>query len=158
MPRAAVISATGNIVFLGATATGSVRGSWRLPAGTSILPPLINIECSSLEDPPFFGATPGQQLTCAKGFADDFTNLSLTIDGIQVGDPSRLRVRSEPFQFSPVDGNIFGLPAGTGGSVSDGYWAVIGPLAPGDYDVVASGSDPSDPPFTTNIRYHLHVV
>ena len=43
--------------------------------------------------------------------------------------------------------------------MSDGYWALIGPLAPGDYDVAASGTlpDPSEP-FITNISYRLHVV
>ena len=56
-----------------------------------------------------------------------------------------------------MNGNLFGIRAGTGGSVTDGYWALIGPLAPGDYDVVASGSyTPFS--FTTNIKYHLHVV
>jgi hypothetical protein len=149
----------GDVVFLGATATGSVSGSCTLAAGTSVLLPLINVECSSLEAPPFFGANPGQRLICAKRFADEFTDLSLTINGVAVGNLHRLRVRSQPFEFSPVSGNTFGIPAGTGGSVSDGYWALIGPLAPGDYEIVASGSVPTpDGPFTTDIVYDLHVV
>jgi hypothetical protein len=149
----------GDVVFLGATATGTVSGSCTLAAGTSVLLPLINVECSSLEDPPFFGANPGQRLVCAKRFADQFTDLSLTINGVTVGNLRRLRVRSQPFEFSPVSGNVLNLPPGTGGSVSDGYWALIGPLAPGDYDVVASGSAPNPPGvFTTNITYDLHVV
>ena len=132
---------TGKVVFLGATGTGTVNGSCTLHAGTSVLLPLINVECSSLEESPSSGATRVNDSVCAKGHADQFTNLSLTINGVAVSNPSRLRVRSQPFEFSPVAGNIFpGLPAGTGGSVSDGYWALIGPLAPGDYDVVASGT------------------
>jgi hypothetical protein len=150
---------TGNVVFLGATFTGSVSGSCTLRAGTSVLLPLINIECSSLEDPPFFGRNPGQRLVCAKTFADNFTNLSLTINGVAVSNPTRLRVRSQPFEFSPVTGNVFRIPAGTGGSVSDGYWALVGPLAAGDYEIFASGTfpDPSGD-FTTNITYRLHIV
>lgn len=148
---------TGNVVFLGATATGSVSGSCTLRAGASVFLPLINVECSSLEAEPFFGRNPGQRLVCAKGHADQFTNLRLTINGVAVSNPSRLRVRSQPFEFSPVADNIFGLPVGTGGSVSDGYWALIGPLAPGDYEVVASGRYPLFD-FTTNLTYHLHVV
>jgi hypothetical protein len=65
-----------HVVFLGATAGRSVSRSCTLPAGTSILVPLINIECSSLEPPPFFGATPAERRTCAEGFADAFTALS----------------------------------------------------------------------------------
>jgi hypothetical protein len=149
---------TSGIVFLGATATGSVNGSCTLTAGTSILLPLINIECSSLEQEPFFGATPNQRRVCAKRFADDFSTFVLTINGVSVlGNPTRLRVQSGPFEFSPVNGNIFGIPAGTGGSASDGYWALIGPLAAGDYDIFASGTFQNGA-FTTNIAYRLHVV
>jgi hypothetical protein len=148
---------TGTIVFLGATATGTVDGSCTLRAGTSVLLPLINIECSSLDAPPFRAENPGQQLVCAKRFADEFTDLVLMINGVQVNNLSRLRVRSQPFQFSPVKDNLFGIGAGTGGSVSDGYWALIGPLAVGDYVVFASGTYPPFG-FTTSITYHLHVV
>ena len=93
---------TGKVVFLGATATGTVSGSCTLRAGTSVLLPLINVECSSLEEDPFDGRNPGQRLLCARGHADQFTNLSLTINGVAVSNPSRLRVRSQPFEFSPV--------------------------------------------------------
>ena len=41
--------------------------------------------------------------------------------------------------------------------MSDGYLALIGPLAPGDYVVAASGTYPFFE-FTTDIRYRLHVV
>jgi hypothetical protein len=128
----------------------------------SIVVPLINIECSSLEDPPFFGAIPAERRACADGFADDFTDLFLTINGDPVGHLSRLRVQSQPFAFSPVAGNIFGIPAGTGGSVSDGYWALIGPLGAGTYDIAFGGSyQPAldEPPvFGTDTTYHLTVV
>jgi hypothetical protein len=148
---------TGKVVFLGATPTGTVSGSCTLRAGSSVLLPLINVECSSLEMDPFYGRNPGQRLVCAQGHADQFTDLSLVINRVAFRNPSSLRVRSQPFEFSPIAGNVFGLPAGTGGSVSDGDWALIGPLAPGDYDVVASGTYPLFE-FTTNLTYHLHVV
>jgi hypothetical protein len=146
------------VVFLGANSGGSVTRSCTLPAGTSILVPLINVECSRLEPPPFFGATPAERRACAAGFADQFTDLFLTINGVPVGgDLSRFRVQSQPFAFSPVDGNLFGpIPTGTGGSVSDGYWALIGPLAPGTYDVSFGGSFSGTPLVDTT--YHLTVV
>jgi|1186.fasta_scaffold414832_2 hypothetical protein len=150
------------VVFLGATTGGPASRSCTLRAGTSVLVPLINIECSSLEPAPFFGATPAARRACAKGFADDFTGLFLTINRVPIGDLSRLRVESQPFGFSPVAGNLFGTPAGTGASVSDGYWALIGPLARGTYDLSFGGSyqdDPTQPPaFGTDTTYHLTVV
>ena len=123
--------------------------------------PLINIECSSLEvDTPFFGATIAARRACATGFADAFTGLVLEIDGVAVGHLTRLRVPSPPFVFSPVEDNAFGIPAGTGGSASDGYWALIGPLARGTYHVHFGGSYPLPPvgPFTTDTTYALTVA
>ena len=141
------------VVFLGATSGGVVSRSCTLAAGTSILVPLINVVCSG----PVDGRTPAEWSACAKGFADDFIPLFLTINGVAVGNLSGLRVPSQPFAFSPVNGNIFGLPAGASGAVSDGYWALIGPLARGTYDVSFSGSYPPGG-FSTDVTYHLTVV
>jgi hypothetical protein len=131
--------------------------SCTLAAGTTILVPLINVECSSLDDPPFLATTTAARRACAKGFADQFTDLVLEIDGVAVGHLTRLRKSSPPFVFSPVEGNAFGLHAGTGDSASDGYWALIGPLAPGTYHVHFGGSLPPFD-FTTDTTYTLTVV
>jgi hypothetical protein len=141
------------IVFLGVSRGIPVSRSCTLRAGTSILVPLINIECSRIEDN---GQTPAEWRACAEEIADDFTGLFLTINGISV-DVTGLRVQSQPFAFRAVPDNTFDLPAGTSGSVSDGYWALIGPLAPGTYDISFGGSYPPAP-FSTNTSYHLTVV
>lgn len=153
-----------HVVFLNGNPApdgGPASRSCTLAAGTTILVPLINIECSSLEvDTPFFGATIAARRACATGFADAFTGLVLEIDGVAVGHLTRLRVPSPPFVFSPVEDNAFGIPAGTGGSASDGYWALIGPLARGTYHVHFGGSYPLPPvgPFTTDTTYALTVA
>jgi hypothetical protein len=148
---------TGQIAFLGATTGGSARRDCTLRAGSSILVPLINVECSQLDPEPFFGQTPAELRACAKGFADQFTDLFLRIDGASVGNLAGLRVQSDPFVFSPVEGNMFGIPAGTGLSVSDGYWALIGPLASGRYNIRFGGSLPAFS-FSTEVTYRLNVV
>ena len=147
----------GQVVFLNGNGTPPQSRSCTLAAGTTILVPLINVECSSLELPPFFGSTTAERRQCARGFADQFTDLVLDINGVAVGHLNRLRVPSPPFVFSPVDGNFFGIPAGTGDSASDGYWALIGPLAPGTYRVHFGGSLPAFD-FTTDTTYTLTVV
>jgi hypothetical protein len=142
------------VVFLGATTSdAAVSRSCTLSAGTSILVPLINAVCSGPGD----GRTAAEWSACAKGLADDFIPLFLTINGVAVGNLSRLRVPSQPFGLSPVTDNIFGLPAIAAGAVSDGYWALIGPLARGTYDVSFSGSYPPGD-FSTHVTYHLTVV
>jgi hypothetical protein len=56
-----------------------------------------------------------------------------------------------------VEGNAFGLRAGTGDSASDGYWALIGALAPGTYRVHFGGSLPRFD-FSTDTTYTLTVA
>ena len=94
-------------------------------------PPPINVECSSLEKPPFFGRNPRQQIRCAKGFA---VQLHQPVPDHQQGrgelSESASRPRSGAVRVLTGDRQFFGLPVGTGGSVTDGYWAPsIGALA-----------------------------
>jgi hypothetical protein len=79
---------------------------------------------------------------CARGFADQFTDLSLTIDGVAVADLQQFRVHSQVFRITAADGNVFGVPAGTTRSVADGYWALIRRLSPGTHTVSFGGALP----------------
>ena len=45
-------------------------------AGTSLFIALINVGASTLEEPPFYGATAADQLAIANGFADYIRDLS----------------------------------------------------------------------------------
>ena len=74
-----------------------------------MLLPLINIECSSLENPPFFGRTPANGWSARRASPTGSPAFCLTINGVAVSNPNRLRVRSQPFEFSPVNNNIFGF-------------------------------------------------
>ena len=145
---------TGDVVFLAGTTGGSATRSCTIPAGSSLLVPIINAECSEAERN---GRTPAELRRCARGFADAFTGLSLTIDGVPVADLSRFRVQSQVFQFTAVEGNQFGIPPGTTRSVADGYWALIGPLAPGQHTVSFGGTYPPQN-FTTLATYQLTVT
>src|SRR5688572_14896150 len=58
---------------------GTVERHVTIPAGTSLFVALINVEASTLEEPPFYGATAADQLAIANGFADYITDLSLTV-------------------------------------------------------------------------------
>jgi hypothetical protein len=147
------------VAFLGVNTGSPVSRSCTLPAGTSILVPLINVECSRIEGN---GQTPAEWRACAEGIADDFTSLRLTINGVSFDGTGGLRVQSQPFAFTAVPDNMFNIKPGTSGAVSDGYWALIGPLAPGSYDISFGGTymPPDQPPpfFSTSTSYHLTVV
>ena len=94
---------------------------------------------------------------CARDFADQFTDLSLTIDGVAVADLQRFRVRSPVFQYTAAQGNVFGVPAGTTRSVADGYWVLIRPLSLGTHTVSFGGAFPPGG-FTTFVTYTLTVT
>jgi hypothetical protein len=145
---------TRDVVFLAGTTGGTATRSCTIPAGKSILVPLINIECSTAEGN---GNTPAELRACAKKTADQFTGLSLSIDHVSVSDLARFRVHSEVFSLTAAGGNVFGVPAGTTRSVADGYWALIGPLPSGVHTISFGGSYPPGN-FTTLATYNLTVT
>jgi hypothetical protein len=147
---------TPNVLFLAGTAGGSTTRTCTVTANKSILVPLINVECSEDEDN---GPTPNEWRTCAQGITDQFTNLSLTIDGVPVSDDlTRFRVQSQVFSFTSADPNIFGVPPVTNSrAVADGYWALIKPLVPGTHTLSFGGAYPPGH-FTTIATYTLNVT
>jgi hypothetical protein len=61
-------------------------------AGTALFVGLVNVDASTLEEPPFYGATAADQLAIANGFADFMTDLSFSLDGkavSNIGVPKR---------------------------------------------------------------------
>jgi hypothetical protein len=144
---------TGEILFLAGTAGGSATRSCTTEKNIFLVP-LINVECSKAEGN---GSSFKKLRACAKGIADDFTDLKLVIDGQAVGNLSNLRVQAES-TFTSVEGNIFNIPSAKKSKfATDGYWALI-TLAPGEHTLTFGGFyPPSDPPFRTEVTYHLHV-
>jgi hypothetical protein len=118
----------------------------------TVLVPLINVECSRAEGD---GGTFEKLRACAKGFADDFTNLKLVVDGDVVGDLNTLRVQAES-SFTAANKNTFGIPpAKNSPFAADGYWALI-TLTPGEHTLTFGGTWPPGP-FTTEVTYHLNI-
>jgi hypothetical protein len=101
------------------------------------------------------GTTFAELRTCAKGIADDFTDLKLLVDGIPVSNLKGLRVQAKS-TFRSVDGNVFGIaPAPNSKFASDGYWALI-KLTPGKHTLTFGGSYPPAS-FTPSVTYDLRV-
>lgn len=131
---------TGRVWFLAAPVTGTpVERTITVPMATRLFVPLINIEASSLEAPPFFGATEAEQRAAAASFADLIESPFCEIDGRPLDHLERYRFSSAQFTITLPDPNVYGLPAGSGTAVSDGYWAMIGPLSLGDHEIHFGG-------------------
>jgi hypothetical protein len=143
---------TGKIVFLAGTTGGTATRSCSTDKAKTFLVPLINVECSEAEGN---GTTFEELRECAKGFADDFTDLTLVVDGQAVSNLDRLRVQAES-TFTSVDNNVFGIPAATDSKfAADGYWALV-KLTPGEHTITFGGSYPPGD-FTTLVTYDLFV-
>ena len=137
---------TDDVVFLAGTAGGSATRSCTISSEQSILVPLINVECSTIEGN---GETASELTSCARAFGDRFTSIHLKIDGKPVVPTKRFRVTSGEFTFTMAENNPFGvappedstvvLPATTS-AVSDGYWALIPPLPVGTHTITFGGS------------------
>ena len=146
---------TVNVVFLAGTAAGgtAVR-SCTIPKNKTILVPVINVECSEAEGN---GSSFAELKACTNDFVSGFTDLVLEVDGVRIRHPADFRVESRLFHFTSVADNPFGIPSAVRTpSVSDGYWAQVGPFREGIHTVSFGGSYPPFD-FSTRANYTLTV-
>jgi hypothetical protein len=109
-----------------------------IPAGTNLFVPIITVECSVAEDPPFHGDDETELRSCANGLLDLVSDPYAEIDGRPVGDPGAYRVESPLFHWGPLPaGNPLGLSAGTqSDAVGAGYFLLLAPFSVGDHRIV----------------------
>ena len=153
---------TAGVFFLAGQGTGeTVMRSCTVPTTKPLFFPLINVECSNVEAPPFYGATDADREACARQVADGIgiSTLQVVLDGVNVGNMSRFRAASLPFNFTvPLNDNILfvdGVTSGT--SASDGYWVLLNPPSRGAHTIhfeglVISGVGAG---FSQNVTYNL---
>ena len=125
-----------------------------VPVDKALFFPVINVECSTLEAPPFYGADGDAVRTCVDGFT--LANATAEIDGVAVRDVVCYLVQSPVFDFTLPPDNVLGLPEGTGSSVSNGIYLLLPPLSAGEHVVRFGGAFP-DFGVTLAITYHLSV-
>jgi hypothetical protein len=153
------VAQTGDVWFLAFADSNQTDRTCRVPPGTFLFAIVVANECSTLEPPPFFGSNEAELRACASaGFEDVFgeaagATYSVTIDGRSVKDLPGYRSISPLFSITLPDDNIYGLPPGTGDSVSDGVFVMLEPLSVGThrlemhFDLPAFGG-PSDENYT----------
>lgn len=157
---------SGNVWFLAAP-FGTCRRTIAIPEGTMLFLGIGTAGASSLEVAPFFGCTEAEQKAAATLLLDFFQNPFCIIDGVELQNIDRYRVCSPQYTFSLPFPNILGVPAGTvspcpyapiarrhppggpprpaqipmvGKAVSDGYWAMVGPLSWGRHTIHFGGT------------------
>lgn len=135
--------------------SGTATRDCTVPAGKALFFPIINVECSTLEAPPFYGGNEAELRACAKGF--HFGNVFAEIDGVPVQDLDRYLVDSPLFTFTVPPNNVLGVGPGTGQSVSNGYYLMLAPLSVGKH-IIRFGGTFTDFNFSLDITYHITVA
>jgi hypothetical protein len=81
---------------------------------------------------------------CAAVDADQqgTTGLAVSIDGQPVADLEPFRAATPVYTLNVGEGNIYGLPAGVGLSVAEGYQLILAPPSPGEHEVRITGPGP----------------
>ena len=156
---------SGPIFFLeGAPTTARVTRTCIVPARKVLFFPLVTVECSTVEPPPFFGSNAQDLRTCAAAFVDgvDTGTLKVRVNGKKVHKLRQFRAESPLFDFiMPAADNFLGLPGVTSGSsVSDGYWLMLEPLSSGHHVIHFEGAITSGPGagFSQDVTYNLTVT
>jgi hypothetical protein len=148
---------SGKVWFLVGATGGEVRNGCVVPAGKALFFPIINVECSTLEPPPFFGSNEAELRSCAEGFLNNIADLTCEIDGQAIQNLNLYRGGSPLFEFTVPDGNILGVAAGSGLSVADGIYVMLAPLPVGAHTIHFTGTF-VDLMFTIDTTYNLTVV
>jgi hypothetical protein len=122
---------------------GPVAVTCHVPAGKALFLPIVNNECSSLEDFPYDGDSPRERRQCAQADTDSNppVRLEASVDGHNISNLTSYRAQSPDFWFvippptKLLGGNILGYPtAAIGQSSSDGYYLMV-VLSPGTHTI-----------------------
>jgi len=145
------IAQRGDVWFLAGSTGSAVTRRCSVPAGMQLLVAIVNTFC-------FPDASFSDQfcVTDTDDFIDSFASgtVSLDIDGTPVAP---IDVRDEDdFNFAVGRNGVFGARPGIyRATIARGYWALVGPLAPGAHVLHAQASGPL---FGLDVTYLLNVV
>ena len=131
----------------------------RIPANTGLFFPLFNIECSTLEPPPFHGEDEQTLRTCAE--AVGISGFHLSVDGSEVPEKTLESFYiTTPTAFAvdvPAD-NIMSVPGPASGlSVGAGVHVLLQPLPVGRH-VLRFGGRSTTYDVEMDITYEIDVT
>ena len=159
------IHQSGPVWFLAGSGSGTTvtrTCSSNISSTVSLMFPLINVECSTQDQPPFNCTDAASCRRCAASFANYIgpATLHASVDGVEVLNSGQgFRAQSPFFNFTTPTNNILFSAGGPGMSVSNGYWMMLKPLSPGRHTINFGGALVRGPfsGFTQNVTYIVTV-
>ena len=156
------IGQRGPVWFLMGTVAGESNRTCSIPEGKALFFPIINSVDVNVTN-----QTAKELRAELEPCFDAVRNLSVEVDGKPIRKlKNHFRVRSEVFEVTLPQGNVFGLDPGSySPAVDDGYYVMLEPLAVGKHTLHFGGS--SDPSaacifypdgFSVDVTYSLDIV
>lgn len=127
----------------------------QVPAGMILFLDILSAECSTVEEPPFYGGNEEELRACAMSFS--FTDLQASIDGVDVQNLDRYIHLSPLFAFTLPEDNILYTDELGGESVSNGAHLMLAPLSPGEHTINLHATIP-ELEFTVEMNMDINVT
>jgi hypothetical protein len=143
-----------DVIFLVGSFEGHAERKYVIPAGKSILFPIINFTTSYIEEPHL--KTESELIVRAKEDIDSIIKKEAMIDGMKLQDIEKYRVQSPVFDLRYPENNVFGFVHGLTKAISDGYWVFLKSLTQGRHEIYTFGSCYSGRT-TESMTWHLEV-
>jgi hypothetical protein len=105
--------------------------------GTEVFVAALSVECSTVEQPPFYGGNEAELRQCVRDLDVPQGDLTVTVDGEPV--PLTL-VESPLLRLDLPEDDLLGVPAQRALSVASGSVALLRPLPPGTHEIVTTGT------------------
>jgi hypothetical protein len=139
-----------NVWFLTGTFgnIGPIKRKCIIPAGKAIFFPILVKEDSLVEDSDL--RTEDDLINRCEQATNRLIDIEASIDDKRIDQLENYRVRSEVFDLSFPEDNVYNVRPGLTRSVCDGYWLFIKPLAPGIHSINFRGETSLDEPYTLN--------
>jgi hypothetical protein len=172
----AVHQPKGKVWFLaGSFGVPGVERTCTIPPHRALFYPLINTvwtDCPGTPDEDLTDTEIREILTTLSAAGDRVCHITSTLDGVSISSLQILTVRTQSPTFTStlpenhlpgLGGCGFELPVGeTGRQISEGYWAMLPPLSPGEHVLTLHGAACNAATgaieFETGVTYHLTVL
>lgn len=150
-----VIQRNGNVGLVGVDPVLGEPIYCEVPSGMILYFDIISVECSTIEEAPFYGGNEEELRTCALGFT--ISDLQASIDGVEVENMDQYVHTSPLYDFTLPEDNILFTNVLAGESISNGAQLMLTPLRPGEHTIDLHGSIP-DLEWTVDMQIELTVV
>jgi hypothetical protein len=144
----------GDVALVVANSTLDTPIQCTVPVGKMLFVEVLGAECSTLEEPPFYGGNEAELLACARDLVPQ--DLQASIDGVEIRDLGEYIATSPVYDFTVPENNVLWVPGGTGQSAASGAYLMLAPLSRGTHTIHLHGTYP-DLEYTADKVFTLTV-